>query len=78
MQIMHNCPHCGGTMGIEASRLAAAHSYHCAYCEKAVRPTPELRRTAQRLIAVRDRIDEEFALRYQEDAEGSAAEDTFS
>lgn len=61
MKIMHDCPHCSSTIGINAWQLARADTYFCDHCELPVQPTFQLRKVALRLIVARRCAEQEFA-----------------
>ena len=63
MEIMQECPYCGGIIGINAWLLARADVYHCDRCEAPVRPSHEVRNGALRLILARRCVELEFAAR---------------
>jgi hypothetical protein len=63
MEIMQECPYCGGTIGINAWQLARADVYHCDRCEAPVQPSHKVRSGALRLILARRRAEQEFAAR---------------
>jgi len=62
MQIMHECPFCSRTIGINAWQLACADVYYCDRCKAPVQPSHELRISALRLILARRRAEQEFAV----------------
>lgn len=60
MQVVHDCPGCGGTIRIDAWHFARAALYACPHCDARIRPPEEMRRATVNLINARRRADEEF------------------